>query len=248
MPFDLRARPVRQRVWTAGRLLILAAALALTYGVFFLTAMRVATRAREVTVPDVRGKSMQEATAMLEDVGLTINIDGAKRPDANVPADHVLAQSPTPGAVLRPQRSVRVQLSDGVRAPVVPEVVGRLERTAELALADARINVGARVEIRTTEHPPGWVLAQDPAPTRRAPAVSLLVNRGEVDTRYVMPDLIGAPFDRIASILRTSNFRIAVAANVPYPGLPPGIIVSQRPAAGFQVSQQNDLISVEVSR
>ncbi len=248
MRFDLRARPVRQRVWTAGRLLILAAALALTFGVFFLTAMRVATRAREVTVPDVLGKSIQEATELLDDVGLSVHVEDVKRPDQKVPADHVLVQSPAAGAVLRPQRSVRLQLSDGIRAPVVPDIVGRLERTAELALSDARIDVGARVEVRTTDHPPGWVLAQDPAPARRAAAVSLLVNRGEVDTRYVMPDLIGAPFDRVASILRTSNFRIAVAANVAYPGVPPGIIVSQRPAAGFQVSQQNDLISVEVSR
>ena len=101
MPAKFRARPVRQRVWTVGRLLILIAALGLTFGLFFLTALRVATRAREVTVPDVRGKSLAEATASLAEVGLTMRVDPIRRPDGKVPADHVLAQQPETGAVLR---------------------------------------------------------------------------------------------------------------------------------------------------
>jgi beta-lactam-binding protein with PASTA domain len=246
----IKARPVRYRVWTAGRLLILVAALALTYGVFFLAAMRVASRAREVTVPDVRGKSLDEATTLLAQVGLTVRSDPQRRADPKVPADHVLVQSPDPGAVLRRQRAVRVHLSEGVRAPVVPDVVGKLERTAELALADARVEVATRSEIRSSQYGINLVVAQDPPATRRAGGVNILVNRGEAEARFVMPDLIGAPFDRIASVLRSSNFRIGVSAYVPYPGLPPGIIVSQTPQAGFQVAggQSGDLISVEVSR
>jgi serine/threonine-protein kinase len=248
MPFNLRARPVRQRVWTAGRLLILAAGLALTYGVFFLTAMRVATRAREVAVPDVRGQSLGEATTTLAEVGLAIRVDPIRRPDAKVAADHVLTQQPEPGAILRRQRAVRVHVSDGTRAPAVPDLVGKLERTAELTLGDARVAVGARSEIRTTQYDPGEVIAQDPPPAGRANAVAILVNRGEDDARYVMPDLIGAPFDRVATIMRGSGFRIAVGGHVAYPGLPAGIVVSQRPVAGFQVSKNHDLVSVEVSR
>lgn len=250
MPSKFRARPVRQRVWTVGRLLILIAALGLTYGVFFLTALRVATRAREVAVPDVRGKSIDEATAALAEVGLTVRVDPLRRPDAKVAADHVLGQQPEAGAILRRSRAVRVHLSDGIRAPIVPSVVGKLERTAELALADARIEIASTSEIRTSQHEPGWVIAQDPPAQRRGAAVSLLVNRGEADARFVMPDLIGAPFDRVAAILRGANFRIGIAGYVPYPGLPGGIIVSQSPQAGFAVmgGQNGDLISVEVTR
>ena len=66
MPFDFKARPVRERVWTAGRLLVLAAALSVTFGVFFLASMRVASRAREVKVPDMRGKSLTDARTALD--------------------------------------------------------------------------------------------------------------------------------------------------------------------------------------
>ena len=145
---------------------------------------------------------------------------------------------------------MRVHVSDGVRAPAAPDVVGKLERTAEQVLADARIEIGSKSEIRTSQYDAGWVVAQDPPAARRAASVHLLVNRGEADTRFVMPDLIGAPFDRIASILRGANFRIGVSGYVPYPGLPGGIIISQSPQAGFAVvgGQNGDLISVEVSR
>ena len=124
MRFDLKARPVRRRVWNAGRFFLLAAALAITFGVFFLAALRVATRAREVKVPDLRGVSVAEATTALAQLGLALRVDEVKRPDPKVPADHVLTQEPEPGVVMRRQRSVRVRVSDGQRDPIVPNVVG----------------------------------------------------------------------------------------------------------------------------
>src|SRR5215475_12263376 len=73
------------RVWGAGRLLLVAAALVLTYGAFFLAAMRVTTRARDVKVPDVRGKLVTEANATLSGAGLALRIDPVRRADPSVP-------------------------------------------------------------------------------------------------------------------------------------------------------------------
>jgi hypothetical protein len=52
----------------------------------------------------------------------------------------------------------------------------------------------------------------------------------------------------VAAILRGSGFRIGVGGQVAYPGLPAGMVVSQRPVAGFQLSKSHDLISVEITR
>src|SRR5690606_10344610 len=98
---------IRTRVWTAGRLLVLGAALVMTFFVFFLAAFRVRTRAREVRVPDLKGVALAEATARLSDVGLALTIE-QRRPGPEVPVDHVLEQEPAPGAVLRRERAVRV--------------------------------------------------------------------------------------------------------------------------------------------
>jgi serine/threonine-protein kinase len=233
-------------VWTAGRLLVLSGALAATFGLFFLMALRVTTHAREVKVPDVRGRSMIDATNSLAKAGLTVRVE-SRRADPKVPAEHVLTQDPEPGTVIRRQRPVRVRVSEGQKDPVVPSVIGQAERTAEVILAQEQVQIGNRDEIRTMSYPAGTVVAQDPGAKNRAGTVSLLINRGDQAMSFVMPDLIGAPGSRVVDILRRKGFRVTVTAEVPYPGLPPGIVIRQTPQAGFQIGA-NESVSVEVSR
>jgi eukaryotic-like serine/threonine-protein kinase len=233
-------------VWTVGRLLVLAVALTATFGMFFLTGMRVANRAREVAVPDLKGLDADRAKQVLEDAGLVIRID-SRRPDARVAANQVLDQEPQAGSVLRRQRAVRVHVSLGRQDPAVPEVVGQLERTAEIVLADEKVSVGHRSEIRTGAYTTGVVVGQDPPAPAQSASVSLLVNRGQAAAGYVMPDVIGAIASRTVDVLRRRGFRVSVGAEVPYPGLPSGVVVRQTPQPGYRVTE-GDAIVLEVSR
>lgn len=226
---------------------MLVAALGLTYGVFFLAAMRVATRAREVSVPNLQGQSVTDASTALTQIGLSIRVDEVRRPDAKVAAGLILSQDPEPGAILRRQRSVRVRLSDGQRDPVVPGVVGNPERTAEATLAGERVTIAGRAEVRTAEYAPGVVVSQSPPATQRSPTVTLLVNRRDDTETFVMPDLIGTLADRSIALLRAQNFRVTVSAEVPYPGLPIGVVVKQSPLPGYRVTSVQP-ISLEVSK
>ena len=238
---------VRQRVWSAGRLLVLVGALGATYGVFFLAAMRIASNAREVKVPNVQGQSVAAATVLLANAGLALKVDPIRKADPKVPADHVLAQDPAAGTVLRRQRAVRIRVSDGQKDPVIPSVIGQLERAAEITLLQANVQIAERAEIRSGAYESGSVVAQTPPPKSRSATVSLLINRGNTGATYVMPDLIGTLSVRAEAVLRRLEFRISTVADVPYPGLPPGIVVRQTPQAGFQVAK-GELISLEVSR
>lgn len=240
------SRPLRTRVWSAGRLLLLGAALCLTFGTFFLTGMRVANRARDVQVPDVRGLTLTEATATTARAGLVLRLD-ARRADSTVPRDHVLSQDPEPGSVLRRQRTVRVRVSDGQQDPVVPVVIGQNERTAETVLTQEHIAVGLKAEIRTDAYATGVIVAQDPPGSQQAAQIALLVNRGESGAGYVMPDVIGAYGSHVVDILRRRGFRVTVGAEVPYPGLPSGIVIRQTPQAGFQIGYGESIV-LEVSQ
>lgn len=240
------SHPLRARVWTAGRLIVLVGALGLTFGLFFLTAMRVAIHAREVRVPDIHGLSVADATSALADVGLVLKVD-ARHADPKVPADHVASQEPAPNTVLRRDRSVGVRVSEGQRDPVVPDLVGQPERTADIVLAQDQIQIANRAEVGTARYPAGVVVAQDPAAQDRSARVSLLVNRGEGGVTFVMPDVIGTLGLRTVDILRRRGFRVTVTAEVPYPGLPPGVIVRQTPQAGFQIGY-GDPVQLEISR
>ncbi len=133
--------PLGTRVRSAGRWVIITAALFATFVLFFLTSMRVAVHARDVQVPDLTGKTVNEATTALAAVGLTLKIDLPRRPDPTVPVDHVLSQDPERGSTLRRQRAVKVRVSDGLRSPIVPTVTGQSERAAQLQLAEGQVTI-----------------------------------------------------------------------------------------------------------
>jgi beta-lactam-binding protein with PASTA domain len=235
------------RVWSAGKLLLLVGALVGTYVLFAALAMRVALRTREVQVPDLVGRNVQDASQSLGALGLTLRVDENRRPDNRVPAGRIMQQDPPPGVPARRQRSIRVWLSAGSRAATVPSLVGQTERTARVRLEQDGLAVGALSEFRSPEYPADAIVAQNPPPSSRADSVALLVNRGEQASLFVMPDLIGVNGDRAAEVLRSRGFRVSIVGQQPYPGVPAGTVVRQQPQGGFQLGP-SDAISLEVSR
>lgn len=238
---------LRTRAWGAGKLLLLGGALLLTYVLFAVATMRVALRTRDVTVPPLVGKTVNDATAALTTAGLNLKVEEGRRMDAKVPAGEILAQDPQPGASTRRERSVKVWVSSGPRATVVPALIGESERTAQLRLQQDGLELAAVSEVRSGEYATDAVIAQTPPPKSSAPRVALLINHGERGATYVMPDLIGVNGDRAADLLRARAFRVSVVGDHPYPGVPAGIVLRQNPQAGFQIAP-GEPISLEVSR
>ena len=238
---------LRTRVWSAGKLLLLGAALLGTYVLFAVASMRVALRAREVQVPDFSNRTANEATALAANLGLGMKVDESRRPDAKIGAGRVLAQEPAAGSVARRQRSIKIWLSAGQRSAMMPLLVGETERTAQLRLTQDALSLSDIAEIRSQDFAPDVVVAQTPQAKSPAGRVALRVNRGERGASYVMPDLIGVNGDRAADILRNRSFRVAVVGSTPYPGVAAGVVIRQSPQAGFQIGP-GEPISLEVSR
>lgn len=239
--------PLRTRVWTYGKILVLAGALAGTFFVFAGIAMRVAVRARQVTVPNLVGQSIADATTAAAALDLQVRVDDARRADPKVPVGHVLGQDPLAGSTARRQRSVRVWLSAGAHIARAPRLLGETQRSAEIRLAQEGLSIGGVSEIRSALYPPDVIVAQDPPPSSETAAVRLLVNRGEDRATYVMPDLIGLNGDRAADVMRTRGFRVSITALSGASNVPPGVVVRQTPAGGYQV-HPGDPIALEVSR
>ena len=209
--------------------------------------MRVAVRARQVTVPSLIGKSVADATAAASGLDLQLRVDEGRRPDPNIPAGQVLGQEPRPGSPVRRQRSVRVWLSAGAHIARAPSLLGETQRSAEIRVAQDGLRLGAVSEIRSALYPPDVVVAQDPPPNSETSEVRLLVNRGEDRTTYIMPDLIGLNGDRAADLMRGRGFRVSITSQSVASNIPPGIVVRQAPAGGHQV-HPGDSIALEVTR
>jgi serine/threonine-protein kinase len=238
---------LRTRVWSAGKLLILAGALVATYILFAAASMRLALRASEVLVPDFTNRTANEASGTAASLGLALKVDDTKRTDTKVGAGRIMTQDPAPGSTARRQRTVRVWLSAGPRSTIVPALTGETERTAQLRLTQNGFALTALSEIRSPDFPTDVVVAQEPPAKTPGGAVALLINRGDRGATYVMPDLIGVSGDRTAEVLRQRGFRVAVVGSNPYPGIPAGIVLRQNPQAGFQIAP-GEPISLEVSR
>jgi serine/threonine-protein kinase len=234
-------------VWRTGKALLLIALLGATFLLFFGIAMRVALSADQVLVPDLTGRTLSDASGLLAGLGLELRNDPNRRPHDQVPAGNVMQQEPLAGVEARPGRTIRVWLSAGPRAMQVPALIAQADRTARMRLEQQGLELASVSEFRSPEYPPDSVVAQQPPADSNAPSVSLLINRGEARTTYVMPDVIGMSGDRVENVLRSHGFRVTIVGSLPYPGVPAGVVVRQEPPAGFQVGSA-DAISLEVSR
>ncbi|GAA5161996.1 Stk1 family PASTA domain-containing Ser/Thr kinase [Ornithinimicrobium tianjinense] len=84
-----------------------------------------------VDVPDVRGRTQEEATAALQQAQLTVEVAPDRVFDDAVPEGSVVSQDPGPGQAQR-GTTVRIVISKGPELVEVPDVVGRqFDRAAE---------------------------------------------------------------------------------------------------------------------
>jgi serine/threonine-protein kinase len=91
---------------------------------------------RSVVVPDLRGKSLDQARSALQAAGLTTTVRGV---NANVDKDVVADQSPPASTSLAPGATVTVLVGTGYTA--VPEVANRPRDQAVKLLQDNSFRV-----------------------------------------------------------------------------------------------------------
>ena len=223
------------------------AATGLTFGLFAVAGLQMALRFREVIVPDLSGRSVEQATEILAATGLTVRVESLSRIDPSIPAGRIADQDPASDLTTRSGRNVKVWLSSGTTAGSVPALLGQSERDALARLQEDALELQGVSEIRSNRYPSDAVVAQDPPPQGAAPSVSVLVNRGERGATYVMPDLIGVYGTHAADVLRSRGLRVTVVGDHPYPGVEAGVVLRQFPRAGFQIAR-GEAISLEVSR
>jgi beta-lactam-binding protein with PASTA domain len=126
-------------------------------------------------------------------------------------------------------------------------LIGETERTARARVQQEGLETAGVATIESSEYPADSVIAQDPPAGAQGTRVSVLINRGEPASSFVMPDLIGIAGDEAVAVLRSHGLRVTIAGHQPYPGVPPGIVLRQNPSAGFEILPDRT-ISLEVSR
>lgn len=220
---------------------------------FFLSAVifsQILLKSEAVTVPDLTGKTVAQARAELAKKDLSVAQNGTELSD-RWERGLIVRQDPAAGSRIRVTKVVRVVTSSGSEKVPVPDLAGKSLDEALTMLQAGGLVKGNLTQVHTPKLPAGRVLAQKPGPgaiVERKYPVGLLVSQGDVDDRFIMPDLlIGLRADRVIERLKAIGFKVADIRYVYYPGQPAGIIVGQDPREGFPVHKRSR-ISLEVSR
>jgi beta-lactam-binding protein with PASTA domain len=225
---------LREQLEWASRMAFLVFILASAAFLSAITAMRFAIHGREVTMPNLVGKNVGEASKILRSKGLILRV--ADRVYSDVPINQVVRQTPTPGMLMKVSQQAHVVLSLGQRQLEIPPLEGNTLRVSRIELLRAGLQVG-EVSTVSLDRATDTVLLQNPKPGHGAatPKVDVLVSSGAREPSYVMPYLIGLnEIDAqhrldLANLHRKINY---VAA----PQWPHGSVIDQAPLAGTRIA------------
>jgi beta-lactam-binding protein with PASTA domain len=236
-------------------IMLLLVAVALTSAII---TMQLVIHGAEVSVPDMRGKSIAEADSEAAHLGLRMQVANHFY-SAAIPAGNIMDQTPAPGTRVRTGWPLRVTESLGAQKVTVPALTGMQDRIAMLEVHRAGLDLGSIAYLPWPQSVSGEVLAQTPTAHAKdvaSPNVQLLVAApADEDTTaqsaLVMPNLVGKIFTGAALTVTHAGLRLApvkeAAVAIPPVGsvnssaapIPPvlaGSVLAQTPLAGYQVT------------
>jgi beta-lactam-binding protein with PASTA domain len=204
----------------------------------------VSTGKPKVTVPDVRGETLTDASAKLNEQHLIA--DPHPVFSATAPAQTVVGQAPAGGEQVFTNTKVRLNYSQGPHLVSIPNVVGSPFANAQSALKGAGF-----VVVRTdapADLPKGEVVTTDPQVGTSVPkgsTVTVTVSKGPGKSE--VPDVTGKQQDEARQLLQAVPFAVTIAYTpVTDPGQA-GIVLAEDPPAGTK-AKQGTVVTISVGQ
>ncbi|UYQ91106.1 PASTA domain-containing protein [Chitinophaga horti] len=234
--------------------LLVAIGLVLLLAVIFFMSLGVITRHGDtLQVPDVRGKSIEDATAALEDAGFEVDVRDSVYIDS-IPALTVWEQTPERGDVVKVGRTVYLTVRKIVPPMVaMPDLEGLTFRSAEMNLRSRRLNVGDTVY--RPDFAANTVLEQllDGKPVKPGDMVpegsniSLVLSSGTGNVENPVPELIGLTFIEAKAVLSGTNLVLGTMfMDGPVADTSNAYVIKQTPSARNEFGDRNLIRAGEV--
>jgi len=230
---------LRERIEWVFRMGLLVFILASAAFLSAVTAMRFAIQGREVTMPNLVGKSSADALAILQGRGLQLKV--VDRVYSDLPANAVARQSPPEGERMKVSQNAHVVLSLGPQNVTTPSLVGESLRVARIQLLQSGLQLGEVTTFLAPAALSDTILQQTPPPGTRAgsPRVDLLVAQGVSPPSYIMPWLVGMSLPDADRLLASAGLKLSKTTYVPSPQWPKGAITEQIPEPGSKITSDS---------
>lgn len=198
----------------------------------------------DIAVPDVKGKTLVEAEAILKDNNLDFTLK--EEFDAKVPTGTVIKQSPGAGSHVKAGRKIQLTVSKGAEPGVVPDLKGKNLAEATEMLHAAKLAVG-KVTVQYKEGAAqGAVLSQDIEAGKKVAAgtkVDLVVNISKGQS--VVPDLKGLTLSDARERLSSMGLMVG-SVTTKEDGAPKGTVIGAEPEFG-KVLSEGSVVTLIVS-
>ena len=185
------------------------------------------------TVPDVVGKTKDQAGAAIKGAGLTLG-DVTEDYSASVAQGKVISSDPKAGKVIEHTTKVSIVVSKGKEPATIPDVTGKSEDDAKKALEDAGLKKGKVSQDYSDSVAKGRVISSSPIAGAsgyyKGDSVDLTVSKGP--EKVTVPDVTGKSEDDAKKALEDAGLKVTVNKRL---GGPFGTVRSTDPAAGASV-------------
>ncbi len=227
-----------RRVWLW--ILIGALILLILGGGAYLLAQSLLGPATKVTVPDVVGMSIEDATAELTAKGLTVAQPPLTKLDDTVVPGTVLVQDPPPNTTLNEGDPVTLTIARAAKTFTVPDLTGKTIDEATALLTAQDLKLGNQSEAPSDAIAAGHIISQVPAANDEVlkdTPVDVIVSTGPEITTVSVPDVTCLSFGQAKSQLSQAGLGINLAGTAPLNPLcsNPNKIAAQDPNAGDEV-------------
>ena len=196
-------------------------------------------------VPDVTGKTVEEATAILKEAGFELGTTDQKYDD-KVPAGQIVGQDPKAGDKREKGSKVNVTVSQGVAQITVPDVKGLDAEKAKQAIKDKGLVPSAGTPAYSDTVEKGLVISTNPesgTKVEKNSTVEYIVSLGSEGVD--VPNVVGQREGAAVAMLNDAGFSVTTDyANSDT--VAEGLVISQSPSAG-EKGKEGGTVNIVVS-
>ena len=196
-------------------------------------------------VPDVKGKTLEEATAIIEKAGFAVGTTNSVHDDS-VAAGSVVSQDPTAGTKKPAGTKINLNISQGTEQVTVPDITNKTPDEAQQLADKAGLTLKAGTPVYDDKIEKGKISTQDLKAGDKAAKGSVITYALSLGSEKVaVPDVTGKSESDARAALKNAGFEVSVSQESSSK-VEKGYVIRQSPSSS-ESADKGATISITVS-
>lgn len=206
---------------------------------FVINAVKDKMKPKEVLIPKIQGKTVEEAEELLKDNGIEVSVVDSVYNDT-YEENEIVEQNPAENTSMQEGQVVTVTVSKGIQTFKVPDVLNINFTTAQSRIAAK--NLTSKVEKKYHDSIPiGVVINQYPDVDTELPKgglVTIVVSEGKEVKKTIVPNLKGETEQEAINRLTENNLVIGNISHINHDTVAKGKVINQNVEPGDEVTEK----------